>query len=36
MRGAASDFQAPRDMRIPEALRPYEQPEASGRPQPPM
>jgi hypothetical protein len=36
MRGAASDFQAPRDMRIPEALRPYRQPQASGRPQPSM
>ena len=23
MRGAARDFQAPRDMRIPEAMRPY-------------
>ena len=27
MRGAASDFGAPRDMRIPEALRPYKQPQ---------
>ncbi len=26
MRGAARDFEAPRDMRIPDALRPYEQP----------
>jgi hypothetical protein len=35
MRGAARNFEVPRDMRIPDALRPYEQPErlaAPGRP----
>ncbi|MCB5175563.1 MULTISPECIES: cyclase dehydrase [Microvirga] len=36
MRGAASDFQTPRDMRIPDALRPYKQPQLQGRPQPSM
>jgi hypothetical protein len=36
MRGAARDFEAPRDMRIPDALRPYKQPQATGHPQPSM
>jgi hypothetical protein len=36
MRGAASDFQAPRDMRIPDALRPYKQPQEPGYPRPSM
>ncbi|AWM88179.1 cyclase dehydrase [Microvirga sp. 17 mud 1-3] len=36
MRGAARDFQAPRDMRIPDALRPYKQPQSPGRPMPSM
>jgi hypothetical protein len=36
MRGAARDFEAPRDMRIPDALRPYRQPQAPQRPQPSM
>jgi len=36
MRGAASDFQVPRDMRTPEALRPYKQPQELGYPQPSM
>ncbi|MGO4573793.1 cyclase dehydrase [Microvirga sp. 2TAF3] len=30
MRGAARDFEAPRDMRIPDALRPYKQPQRLG------
>jgi hypothetical protein len=36
MRGAASDFEMPRDMRIPDALRPWTQPQAPGTPQPSM
>lgn len=36
MRGAARDFEAPRDMRIPEALRPYKQPQKLGTPRPSM
>ncbi|MBZ6078643.1 cyclase dehydrase [Microvirga puerhi] len=36
MRGAARDFEVPRDMRIPDALRPYRQPQRIGRPQPSM
>jgi hypothetical protein len=36
MRGAARDFEVPRDMRIPDALRPYRQPQSPGRPQPSM
>ncbi|RDI57759.1 hypothetical protein DES45_10671 [Microvirga subterranea] len=36
MRGAASDFQAPRDMRIPDALRPYTQPQGNEFPRPSM
>jgi hypothetical protein len=36
MRGAARDFEVPRDMRIPDALRPWTQPQAPQRPQPSM
>jgi hypothetical protein len=36
MRGAASDFEMPHDMRIPDALRPWTQPQGSGTPQPSM
>jgi hypothetical protein len=36
MRGAARDFQVPRDMRIPEAMRPYKQAQIPGNPQPSM
>ncbi|QFU15582.1 cyclase dehydrase [Microvirga thermotolerans] len=36
MRGAARDFEVPRDMRIPDALRPYRQPRRQERPQPSM
>jgi hypothetical protein len=32
--GAASDFEVPRDFRIPDALRPYTQPELPQRPMP--
>ena len=35
-RGAASDFEAPRDFRAPEAMRPYTQPERPRHPQPSM
>lgn len=36
MRGAARDFEVPRDMRIPDALKPYTEPQAPGHPQPSM
>jgi hypothetical protein len=36
MRGAARDFEVPRDMRIPDALRPWKQPQAPRGPQPSM
>jgi hypothetical protein len=36
MRGAARDFEVPQDMRIPDALRPYTQPQNPGTPQPSM
>jgi hypothetical protein len=36
MRGAARDFEVPRDMRIPDALRPWTQPQATRGPQPSM
>jgi len=36
MRGAARDFEVPRDMRIPDALRPFKQPQSPGTPQPSM
>ncbi|MCB8822780.1 cyclase dehydrase [Microvirga rosea] len=36
MRGAARDFEVPRDMRIPDAMRPYKEPQRPGRPQPSM
>jgi hypothetical protein len=32
MRGAARDFEVPRDMRIPDALRPYDQSAGAGSP----
>ena len=35
-RGAASDFEAPRDFRTPEALRPYTQPQPQQHPTPSM
>jgi len=35
-RGAASDFEVPRDFRAPEAMRPYTQPEPPRHPQPSM
>ena len=35
-RGAASDFEVPRDFRTPEALRPYTQPESPRHPRPSM
>jgi hypothetical protein len=35
-RGAARDFEVPRDFRAPEAMRPYTQPEAPRHPQPSM
>jgi hypothetical protein len=35
-RGAANDFEVPRDFRQPEALRPWTQPQAPQRPQPSM
>lgn len=36
MRGAARDFEVPRDMRIPDALRPYKEPQPQGYPRPSM
>jgi len=36
MRGAARDFEVPRDMRTPDALRPYKQPQPQGYPRPSM
>lgn len=36
MRGAARDFEIPRDMRTPDALRPYTQPQPPQHPQPSM
>ncbi|MBJ6124510.1 cyclase dehydrase [Microvirga splendida] len=35
-RGAAKDFEVPRDFRTPEAMRPYTQPQAPQRPMPSM
>jgi hypothetical protein len=35
-RGAASDFEVPRDFRAPEAMRPYTQPQERQRPTPSM
>jgi hypothetical protein len=35
-RGAASDFEVPRDFRTPEALQPYTQPQPPQHPQPSM